>query len=278
MYLRTVLRSWPVRSAIADTDKPCLCNSRIIINSFRLTTRPPHAPLSDADARVRCAKRSRASARRRFTDQTGEIFNRRKWGVFVRRRHGVVLPLKAATVRRRAAAQLDALPVLAQRALGDLLAHLTDLDGRIGEYDTQLKLAARDDEHARRLMNLRGVGPVGASAIVATVGSAHEFRNGRQFAAWLGMVPRQYSSGGKARLGRITKAGDAYLRTLLIMGARAVLAAAAGSTDRISRWALALQARRGYMRAVVAIAAKNARLAWAMLRQGEDFRLREVTA
>ncbi len=191
---------------------------------------------------------------------------------------GVVLPLKAATVRRRAAAHLDALPVLAQRALGDLLAHLTYLDGRIGEYDTQLKLAARDDERARRLMNLRGVGPVGASAIVATVGSAHEFRNGRQFAAWLGMVPRQYSSGGKARLGRITKAGDAYLRTLLIMGARAVLAAAAGRTDRISRWALALQARRGYMRAVVAIAAKNARLAWAMLRRGEDFRLREVTA
>jgi len=191
---------------------------------------------------------------------------------------GVVLPLKAATVRRRAAMHLEALPVLAQRALGDLLAQLTYLDGRIGEYDTQLKLAARDDEHARRLMNLRGVGPVGASAIVATVGSAHEFRNGRQFAAWLGMVPRQYSSGGKARLGRITKAGDAYLRTLLIMGARAVLAAAAGRTDRISRWALAVQARRGYMRAVVAIAAKNARLAWAMLRRGEAFRLREVTA
>jgi transposase len=141
-----------------------------------------------------------------------------------------------------------------------------------------LKLAARDDERARRLMGLRGVGPVGASAIVATAGAAHEFKNGRQFAAWLGMVPRQYSTGGKQRLGRITKAGDAYLRTLLIMGARAVLASAAGRTDRISRWALALQARRGYMQAVVAVAAKNARLAWARLRAGEDFRLREVAA
>jgi transposase len=191
---------------------------------------------------------------------------------------GVVLPLKAATVRRQATAHLDRLPPLAQRSLADLLAHLTYLDGRLDEYDTQLNLAARDDERARRLMNLRGVGPIGASAIVATVGSAHEFRNGRQFAAWLGMVPRQYSSGGKARLGRITKAGDAYLRTLLIMGARAVLAASAGRTDRISRWALALQARRGYMRAVVAIAAKNARLAWAMLRRGEDFRMNEVVA
>lgn len=87
-----------------------------------------------------------------------------------------------------------------------------------------MTLAARDDERARRLMSLRGVGPVGASAIVATVGAAHEFKNGRQFAAWLGMVPRQYSTGGKQRLGRITKAGDAYLRTLLLMGARAVLA------------------------------------------------------
>lgn len=191
---------------------------------------------------------------------------------------GIVLPLKAATVRHQAARHLEALPTIAQRALGDLLAHLSYLDGRIDEYDTQLKLAARDDERARRLMNLRGVGPIGASAIVATVGAAHEFRNGRQFAAWLGMVPRQHSSGGKQRLGRITKAGDAYLRTLLIMGARAVLASAAGRTDRISRWALALQARRGYMRAVVAIAAKNARLAWAMLRTGENFRLREVAA
>lgn len=189
---------------------------------------------------------------------------------------GIVLPLKAATVRHQTARHLEVLPALAQRALGDLLAHLTELDGRIEAYDTQLKLAARDDERARRLMSLRGVGPVGASAIVATVGAAHEFRNGRQFAAWLGMVPRQYSTGGKQRLGRITKAGDAYLRTLLIMGARAVLASAAGRTDRISRWALALQARRGYMRAVVAIAAKNARLAWAMLRRGEDFRMNEV--
>jgi transposase len=181
-------------------------------------------------------------------------------------------------VRQQAARHLEALPVIAQRALGDLLAHLGYLDGRIDEYDTQLKLAARDDERARRLMNLRGIGPIGASALVATIGAAHEFRNGRQFAAWLGMVPRQYSSGGKQRLGRITKAGDAYLRTLLIMGARAVLASAAGRTDRVSRWALALQARRGYMRAVVAVAAKNARLAWAMLRAGEDFRLRELAA
>ena len=191
---------------------------------------------------------------------------------------GIVLPLKADTVRRQAAAQLEQLPAWAGRALADLLAHLTQLDQCIGQYDTHLKLTAREDVRAQRLMQLRGIGPIGASAIVATVGSAHEFTSGRQFAAWLGMVPRQHSSGGKVRLGRITRAGDAYLRTLLILGARAVLATAAGRTDRISRWAIALQGRRGYMRAVVAIAAKNARLAWAMLRRGEDFRLAEIAA
>ncbi len=95
----------------------------------------------------------------------------------------------------------------------------------------------------------------------------------RQFAAWLGLTPGQYSSGGKTRLGRITKAGDAYLRTMLILGARAVLAAAKAKPDSVSRWAIALEERRGYWKAVVAIAAKNARMAWAMLHLGEQFKL-----
>ena len=101
------------------------------------------------------------------------------------------------------------------------------------------------------------------------VGNAQEFHSGRQFAAWLGLVPGQYSSGGKARLGRITKAGDAYLRSLLVLGARAVLNAARSKTDSLSRWALAVAERRGYWKAVVAIAAKNARMAWAVLTKGE---------
>ena len=103
------------------------------------------------------------------------------------------------------------------------------------------------------------------------IGNGHDFGCGRQFAAWLGLVPGQYSSGGTARLGRITKAGDPYLRSLLVMGARAVLAAAKNKTDTLSRWAMALQQRRGYWKAVVAIAAKNARMAWAVLRRGEAF-------
>jgi transposase len=185
---------------------------------------------------------------------------------------GIVLPQNANTVRRQAAAALEDLPGWANRAIGDLLSHLHALDLRIAEYDAHVKLNAQADERARRLMSTPGIGPTTASALVASIGNAHDFKNGRQLAAWLGLVPSQYSTGGKPRLGSITKAGDAYLRTLLILGARSVLANAPGKTDRISRWALGVQQRAGYGKALVAIAAKNARMAWAMLSKGEAFR------
>jgi len=105
------------------------------------------------------------------------------------------------------------------------------------------------------------------------VGNGHDFRCGRQFAAWLGLVPGQYSSGGKTRLGRITKTGDPYLRSLLVLGARAVLNSATNKTDALSRWAVAVAERRGYWKAIVAIAAKNARRCWATLHHGERFTL-----
>jgi transposase len=186
---------------------------------------------------------------------------------------GIVLPLKAATVRRAAGAALEDLPGWANTVVGDLLSELHHLDGRIAQYDGHIQAIARDDERAKQLMRLFGVGPTTATAILAMIGNGHEFRCGRQFAAWLGLTPGQYSSGGKTRLGRITKAGDAYLRTLLILGARAVLAAAKNKTDGLSRWAIALEQRRGYWKAVVAIAAKNARMAWAMLAKAESFKL-----
>lgn len=186
---------------------------------------------------------------------------------------GVVLPLKAEVVRRQAAATLEDLPGWANLVIGDLLSEVHHLDQRIGQYDAHIRQMARHSTPAQQLMQLMGVGEVTATAIAATVGNAREFHSSRQFAAWLGLVPAQYSSGGKARLGRITKAGDAYLRGLLVIGARAVLNAAAHKSDPISRWALALAERRGYWKAVVAIAAKNARMAWAVLTKGEAFRL-----
>jgi len=186
---------------------------------------------------------------------------------------GIVLPLKAVTVRREAAHHLEALPGWCNAVIGDLLSEMNRLDALIERYDHHIAAIAAEDEACRRLMRLPGVGPTTASAVVAMVGNGHDFSCGRQFAAWLGLVPGQYSSGGKARLGRITKAGDAYLRTLLILGARAVLASAAEKQDRLSRWARQLAERRGHWRTIVAIAAKNARMAWAVLAKGEKFKL-----
>jgi transposase len=184
---------------------------------------------------------------------------------------GIVLPLKASTVRTQAAARLEELDGWANTVIGDLLSEVHQLDQRIEQYDRHIAAMAREDDRVKRLMQLGGIGPTTATALVASIGNGHEFRNARQLSAWLGLVPGQYSSGGKTRLGRITKAGDAYLRSLLILGARAVLNAAAGKTDSISRWAQALAERRGYWKAVVGIAAKNARMAWAVLSRGERF-------
>jgi transposase len=186
---------------------------------------------------------------------------------------GVVLPLKAEVVRREACNHLEYLPGYANTVIGDLLSEVQHLDERIKQYDRHIRVMAKDCTAAQQLMQLTGVGETTATAIVAMVGNAHEFDSGRQFAAWIGLVPGQYSSGGKSRPGRITKAGDAYLRGLLVLGARAVLNAAANKTDALSRWAMALRQRRGYWKAVVAIAAKNARMAWAMLTKGESFKL-----
>ncbi|TAL44419.1 MAG: IS110 family transposase [Salinibacterium sp.] len=191
---------------------------------------------------------------------------------------GAVLPQRSVQVRRGAAQLAETLPVLARRAIEDLLAHLRTLDERIEEYDRQLEQLARSNDAARRLMTINGVGPLTALAMVSTVGAAHEFKSARQFAAWLGLVPSQWSTGGKSRLGRITKRGDAYLRMLLVLGARVVLNTASRRDDRLSRWALALKARRGYYRAAVAIAAKNARIVWALLTREQTFQSKPAIA
>ncbi len=185
---------------------------------------------------------------------------------------GVVLPLRSVTVRRQAAAAAEVLPELARRVIGDLLDQLRVLDERIGGYDKEIEAQARQCEPAQRLMKIRGIGATTALAIVATVGNAREFKNGRQFAAWIGLVPGQYSTGGRTRLGHISKRGDAYLRNLLVQGARSVINSAASHQDRMSRWVIELKPRRGYYRTLVAIANKNARIAWALLAKNETLR------
>ena len=128
---------------------------------------------------------------------------------------GIVLPLKAEVVRREARNQLENLPGFANLVIGDLLSEVAHLDERIQQYDVHIRTMARDCTAAQQLMQLMGIGEVTATAIVAMVGNAAELSCGRQFSGWIGLVPVQTSSGGKARLGRITKAGDAYLRGLL---------------------------------------------------------------
>jgi transposase len=209
-------------------------------------------------------------ARQGFVEQRTATLNRIR-GLLSE--FGVVLPLKAATVRREALLRLEDLPGWTNTVIGDLLSEVSRLDERIAQYDGYIKEQAVRDAATQRLMRLPGVGPTTATALVGTIGNGHDFKCGRQLSAWLGLVPGQYSSGGKQRLGHITKAGDHYLRMLLILGARAVLMAAKTKTDPISRWATALAERRGYWRAVVAVAAKNARLCWAVLAKGEHFKL-----
>ena len=187
--------------------------------------------------------------------------------------YGLIVPAGIGALRRAWPQLLETpgLPTLAHAVFTDLADRLRAVDERIAVYDHRVDQLARQTEPVQRLMQVPGVGPVTATALVATVGNAHAFKNGRQLAAWLGLVPRQHSSGGTRRLGRITKRGDVYLRTLLIHGARAVMRQIARRTDATSRWVTALHARRGFNKAVVALAAKHARIVWALLATGRTY-------
>ena len=153
-------------------------------------------------------------------------------------------------------------------ALSDRLG---ELNTRIAHYDALIETLAQTMPPARRLMRLAGIGPITATALVASVGDAKAFASGRQLAAWLGLTPRQYSSGGKSRLGGISKRGDGYLRRMLVHGARSVLRVAKDKTNRLGRWAEAVRQRRGKSVVAVALAAKHARIVWALLAKGEAY-------
>ena len=126
---------------------------------------------------------------------------------------------------------------------------------------------------AKRLMSIPGIGEITATAVVATVNDAKHFETSRSFAAWIGLVPRQYSTGGKVHLGRISKRGEKHIRTSLIHGARAVIANCKDKMDRTSMWIKNLVERRGFKRATVALAAKNARLIWALLHSETEYQV-----
>ena len=167
----------------------------------------------------------------------------------------------------------NALPFLARELLNDLWQTIKGLNEEIFKYDRKLNALANQMKDAKRLMSIPGIGEITATAVVATVNDAKHFDTSRSFAAWIGLVPRQYSTGGVARLGHISKRGEKHIRTCLIHGARAVIANCKNKTDRTSLWVKDLVERRGFKRATVALAAKNARLIWALLHSEKEYQV-----
>jgi len=189
---------------------------------------------------------------------------------------GVVVPQGVAALRKQLPGILEdaenGLPWLARETLAGLLEQLRELDQRVAQYDRQISSLAQHSEPAQRLMAIEGIGPITATAAVATVGDPRVFAHGRAFAASLGLTPRQHSTGGHTVLGPITKRGDRYLRTLLVHGARAQLRLVERNSDAKSAWAKRLKERRHVNVAAVALAAKHARIIWAMLARGTEYR------
>jgi transposase len=166
---------------------------------------------------------------------------------------------------------------LARLVIQRAQAQWRELDEHIAWCDARIAQHAQDNPQVKAAMQLMGLGVVGASAAVATVDDFRQFKNGAQFGAWCGIVPRQHSSGGKNCLGRITRRGDAYLRSLLVQGAKSAVLTAHKRSDPISRWALGLRERSGWQVAAVALANKNARILWAVMTRGERFDAHHVS-
>lgn len=156
--------------------------------------------------------------------------------------------------------------------LHGMYEELDALKSRIKQFDQKIQQHSQEDERVRRLMQIDGVGPITASAMVTAVGDAKQFRSGREMSAWLGIVPKQYSSGGREKLGGISKRGDKRLRTLVIHGARSVIKMSEKKEDRRSQWVNALVKRRNKNIATVALGNKNVRIMYAMLTQNVEYR------
>lgn len=187
---------------------------------------------------------------------------------------GIVIPQGIRSINKRMVAILEdaenGLPGALRKLLERLSDHLRELDRQVEELELQIKLWHKENEASQRLEAIPGIGPITASAIVATVGNASEFKNGKQLSAWFGLVPKQRSSGGKQTFLGISKRGDTYLRTLLIHGARAVIRFAENKVEPES-WLRKLIARRNKNVAAVALANKNARIIWALLSRDTKF-------
>lgn len=188
---------------------------------------------------------------------------------------GVLAPSGVDALRSELASLLEdasnELPGVLRLGLQRAQLHWIDLELQLAWCIEQIAQHVASEPQARAAMQLCGIGLLSASALVAQAGDLRQFKHGAQFGAWLGLVPSQQSSGGKSRLGRITKHGDVYLRTLLIQAAKSALNTAHKRSDRLSRWVLQLKERVGWQKAAVALANKHARILWAVLTKGRVF-------
>ena len=190
--------------------------------------------------------------------------------------YGLVIAKGKAAIKRRLPEILEdgenELTVEGRDLFQDLYSELLQLEIRIQKYDEKIERLAKSDERCKWLETIPGIGVKTSTAFIAGVGDAEVFIKGRQLSAWLGLVPKQSSSGNRIRLGKISKRGDRYLRTLLVHGARSVVSNASKKEDRYSQWINQLVERIGFNKATVAVANKNARIAWALLTKKEVFK------
>jgi transposase len=189
--------------------------------------------------------------------------------------YGIVFPIHVAAFKEGARSLLatedGVLPALARELLQDLCVELTALEERIELLDARVKSLAKEDERCVRLLEIPGIGPITATALIATVGDGKRYSSARRMASSFGLTPHEHSSGGKQKLLGISKRGDRYVRWLLVQGARSIMRFANRRDDALSRWAMSVAARRGVNVAAVALANKLARIAWALLAKGERF-------
>lgn len=172
----------------------------------------------------------------------------------------------------------NGLPGISRECFARLFGHFRELDRHVCEIDGQIKAWHKESSASQRLAAIPGIGPLTASALIGSVGDAQTFKSGRQFAAWLGLVPRQDSSGGKERLLGISKRGDTYLRTLMVHGARSAMLALKRRAGSGASWAERLAVRRNPNIAAVALANKNARIVWALLAHQREYQANYASA
>jgi transposase len=248
-----------------------------------------------ADAEAICEAVTRPSMRFvpvKTADQQSVLMLHRARNLLVRQRTMLVNALRAHMAEfgivaaqglrhvddltKELAHEQERLPELARSILQLVVEQLNSTMARVHEIEVQLVKWHRNSSVSRRLATVPGIGIIGATAIAATVTDPSLFRSGREFAAWLGMTPRQNSSGGKERLGRTSKRGDKYIRCLLVAGAVAILRHTRSQTTKDAAWVQGLLARRPAKVAAVALANKTARIAWAVMARGEGYRCRDV--